>query len=297
MTQYLSPLVSCLVCREVKSAKGIFSHFISSHTEDGRNQRSICGKKGRSDEIIERQRAEIISTKNTKRALYLTTPNICECGSPKSYEKRNHKFCSSTCAATITNIKRGRDPSYIKKISDSVSQYRVTHVTPQKYCKVSWCACCGSMIKNSNLKTCSDQCRRRIWSETAKNNPKMGGNKNNRAHGWYESPIAGRVWLESSYEYRVAVDLDKHNIKWSRPKYLPYTSGDKQRKYFADFYLEDYDVYLDPKNDFLIPGDTIKINMVSEQTGKKIIILDKNQLSWDSIKIVLGIGFEPTMWS
>ncbi len=79
--------------------------------------------------------------------------------------------------------------------------------------------------------------------------------------------------------------------------YLPYTSGDKQRKYFADFYLEDYDVYLDPKNDFLIPGDTIKINMVSEQTGKKIIILDKNQLSWDSIKIVLGIGFEPTMWS
>lgn len=63
------------------------------------------------------------------------------------------------------------------------------------------------------------------------------------------------------------------------------------------FYLEDYDVYLDPKNDFLIPGDTIKINMVSEQTGKKIIILDKNQLSWDSIKIVLGIGFEPTMWS
>jgi predicted nucleic acid-binding Zn ribbon protein len=297
MTQYLSPLVSCLVCREVKSAKGIFSHFISSHTEDGRNQRSICGKKGRSDEIIERQRAESISTQNKKRALYSTNPNMCECGTPKTYEKRNHKFCSSTCAATHTNNKRRQDKDYIKKISDSVSLYRRSNPQPQNKCKVSFCVVCGSVIRNANLRTCSKECRSHVWSETAKNNPKLGGNKNNRAYGWYESPIAGRVWLESSYEYRVALDLDKHNVKWSRPKYLPYVSMGKNRKYFADFFLEEYNVYLDPKNDYLIPGDTIKINTVMEQTGERIIILNKNQLSWESIKIVLGIGFEPTTWS
>jgi hypothetical protein len=34
--KYLSPLVSCLECREIKSSKGIFSHFIAAHTEAGK---------------------------------------------------------------------------------------------------------------------------------------------------------------------------------------------------------------------------------------------------------------------
>lgn len=38
MTQYLSPLVSCLVCREVKSAKGLFTHILHSHDQQWKEE-------------------------------------------------------------------------------------------------------------------------------------------------------------------------------------------------------------------------------------------------------------------
>jgi len=41
-------------------------------------------------------------------------------------------------------------------------------------------------------------------------------------------------------------------ILWVRPKSLPYEIDGKKRKYFPDFLLVDYGIYLDPKNDFLI---------------------------------------------
>lgn len=51
------------------------------------------------------------------------------------------------------------------------------------------------------------------------------------------------------------------------------------------------DVYLDPKNDFLIeninPGtgikDIDKIHLVESQNNIRCIILNKNQLTWDEI--------------
>ena len=122
-----------------------------------------------------------------------------------------------------------------------------------------------------------------IFSDTAKANG-LGGNKNTRAYGWYESPLAGRVWLESSYEYRVAKELDDHNITWVRPKYLPYTLNNKSKKYFPDFYLVEQDVYLDPKNDYLITQDARKIQQVIRENNVRVLILNKYQLQWDSIK-------------
>ncbi|HUW90832.1 MAG TPA: hypothetical protein VMV43_10025 [Candidatus Nanopelagicaceae bacterium] len=114
------------------------------------------------------------------------------------------------------------------------------------------------------------------------------------------SPISGRfrkkvvkyrqkdgliVNLDSSYEVKVAKELDKYNINWIRPKFIRWVdSQSNNRKYFPDFYLIDYDVYLDPKNDYLIKKDKIKIESVCKQNKIKIIILDKNHLSWKKIK-------------
>lgn len=69
------------------------------------------------------------------------------------------------------------------------------------------------------------------------------------------------------------------------------TKGIKHR-YYPDFYLPEYDVYLDPKNDYLINNktkkfgitDVEKIAIVQQQNGIRIIILDKNNLTWESIK-------------
>ena len=103
--------------------------------------------------------------------------------------------------------------------------------------------------------------------------------------------------LDSTYEVEVAKSLDEHNIKWSRPKRFPYHMDGVLKHYTPDFYLPDYDVYLDPKNDFLINNvnprlgirDTDKIEQVQRENGIRILILDKAHLTWDAIKSLLPV--------
>lgn len=95
--------------------------------------------------------------------------------------------------------------------------------------------------------------------------------------------------LGSTYELVLAKDLDKNNICWDLPKKLTYIDPTgKTRSYTADLFLLDYNVYLDPKNDFLLQNnnprlgfsDLEKIKLVEEQNNVQIIILNKTQLSW-----------------
>ena len=99
--------------------------------------------------------------------------------------------------------------------------------------------------------------------------------------------------FDSSFEEILALDLNKNNIKWNKPKRFNYLDDkDKLHTYTADFYLPDYDLYLDPKNDFLINNinpslgfsDIQKIKWVMEQNHIKVIILNKDELSWEKIK-------------
>lgn len=58
------------------------------------------------------------------------------------------------------------------------------------------------------------------------------------------------IMLDSSWEELLAIRLDLLNINWIRPTtplYWINKSGEK-RRYFPDFYLIDYDIFLDPKN-------------------------------------------------
>jgi hypothetical protein len=54
--------------------------------------------------------------------------------------------------------------------------------------------------------------------------------------------------FDSSWEEILAKRLDVLDIYWDRPKPILYHRNGTVRKYFADFYLPDYDIYLDPKN-------------------------------------------------
>ena len=113
--------------------------------------------------------------------------------------------------------------------------------------------------------------------------------------GWHTSKTIkyDDKTLDSTYELEVAKSLDENSIEWTRPNYLIWQddSGRKHR-YYPDFYLPKYNVYLDPKNDFLINHaterfgitDAEKISKVSEQNNVKIVILDKNNLNWQNIK-------------
>lgn len=103
--------------------------------------------------------------------------------------------------------------------------------------------------------------------------------------------------LGSTYELAVVESLDKHNIKWDICGQFEYIDPNgKSRRYTPDIYLIDYDIYLDPKNDFLINNnnpvlgykDVDKIKLVEEQNGIKIIILNKDELTWEVIKNKIG---------
>lgn len=113
----------------------------------------------------------------------------------------------------------------------------------------------------------------------------ISGNRNRYSVGWYVSPAAGKIYLESSYELAVAQSLDLNMVKWERPKFLPWVDlyGVK-RKYYPDFYLPDYDVFLDPKNEFITKRDLPKISAVISQNNVKVLLLSKAELDWDTIK-------------
>lgn len=74
-----------------------------------------------------------------------------QCG--KELKKGQNKFCSSSCAATYNNIKRGgHSDETKKKISESLKN---------KY-EPNRCVICGAIIENRHKKYCSDECRKKI---------------------------------------------------------------------------------------------------------------------------------------
>lgn len=283
--QYKSSLCSCIKCKKVLSVKGIHSHHISAHTKEGNDKRQKQGKQGQLSSI-----GPINASKEKRKSAYYLNPTKCiDCGATFKYERRHQKFCSRKCAASTNNSLRSSASRKLQGESLRKTYALKPYVsTKLPYTKVSQCKQCNKWFAGTR-KTCSDTCKGKFFSNLAKKNPALGGNKNNRAYGWYQSPIAGRVWLESSYEYKVACVLDANNVNWIRPIYLPYGT----KKYYADFYLIDYDIYLDPKNDYLIQKDQDKINKVIAEHNVKIFVLDKNQLTWESICNVLPPGLEP----
>jgi len=87
------------------------------------------------------------------------------------------------------------------------------------------------------------------------------------------------VKLDSSWEVTLAKMFDEEGIIWERPKPLKWTSDDgKIHNYFADFYIPDWNVYLDPKNDWVIANQADKLKCLSEQYNN-IFILKKSDLN------------------
>lgn len=78
------------------------------------------------------------------------------------------------------------------------------------------------------------------------------------------------IWLDSSWEYELAKRLDELEIKWERPEPLIWIDkkGNKHN-YFPDFYLLDYDLFLDPKNPAAYENQKEKIKIL-KKTYKNI---------------------------
>lgn len=69
--------------------------------------------------------------------------------------------------------------------------------------------------------------------------------------------------------------------------------NNKVRRYYPDFYLPDYNVYLDPKNPYCLERDKEKLNYITNIVS---LIYDDIKLIKDEIfKMVRVAGFEPAV--
>lgn len=117
------------------------------------------------------------------------------------------------------------------------------------------------------------------------------GGFNMRKKGIYYNGIK----LDSSYEVMLAEILDENNVKWVRCGRIKYEYDGITHFYTPDFYLPDYNLYLDPKNDFLANNinprlgysDPDKIKAVCEQNNVRVVILTLDKLNWLYIKTLL----------
>ncbi len=145
-------------------------------------------------------------------------------------------------------------------------------------------------VRKLNLKTRSFQEGSKIW---AHRHPMPQAQRDlMRDHalarglgGYRPHPNRGKkykdIWFDSAWEVRVAVSLDENNIRWERPK-IGFLWNEKN-KYYPDFYLPDFDVYLDPKNEYLVKKDAFKISEASHLNNIRVLVLAEHQLSWDYI--------------
>ena len=81
------------------------------------------------------------------------------------------------------------------------------------------------------------------------------------------------VRLDSSWEEALATRLDELDIEWTRPPPVKWLDEDNvYHNYFPDFYLPNYDVYLDPKSPYAIKAQESKLKCLTIQLKNLVII-------------------------
>lgn len=158
-----------------------------------------------------------------------------------------------------------------RKISASNKGKEISDRTKEKLRK----AALGKKHSKETRKKMSETHKKRGWGGHTKKNSKR-----------YKRKDGSTIFLQSSYEVSVAEELDRNNVEWIRPKPLTYGDG---RSYYPDFYLPQYDVYLDPKNGYLIDVDSEKISQVQEENNVIVLILEWNCLTWDKIQEKINV--------
>lgn len=213
---------------------------------------------------------------------YNKQPSLCgNCGIPLSYEKKKNKFCSTSCSASYTNKKRlpRTEESKSKTSNAVILKYSMLSIEEKHIRNMNHrggrvkspdveftCPQCNKTkiigYSSRNMKTCGDnECRTAArFSGRAYHN---GSRKSITFFNPYENK---EVVLESSWEVETANLLIANNIKWIRPKYIKWIDGNgKGRCYYPDFYLPDFNVYLDPKNPYCMAKDVEKMSIVSKE--------------------------------
>jgi hypothetical protein len=210
-------------------------------------------------------------------------------------------FCS--CIRCYSQISTNNlDRHYLSRLCLSGGKYIPLNNCP--YCKedksrinedfanhIKWCNKNPNISTYKNGKGSRYNTNRTAWnkgkgSKLDLRNPeyvgKIGGYRANagRSKKFKVTDSFGKtVCLQSSFELKCSEILNNLSIQWIRPKSLKYNN----KNYFADFYLLDYDIYLDPKNNYKAKIDKEKINAVMQQNNVKVFILLEENITQEYI--------------
>jgi len=207
---------------------------------------------------------------------YNINPTKCKnCNAALPYSKRKNKFCNNSCAASLNNIGRVQSNKQKKVAAETLKCTRKKNGgNNRNYCKLysKICKICKNEFlvgyRRKQVKTCCKKCAT-IASVKIRAYP------NGRIkRTWFFNPYENKkVLLESSWEVKIANLLIKKDIEWIRPAPIEWTDNNNvEHLYFPDFYLTDYNAYLDPKNPYCMKKDKEKMEKVS--TKIKVIFGD-----------------------
>lgn len=107
-----------------------------------------------------------------------------------------------------------------------------------------------------------------------------GRQKTPRPYGTYGTTIRHTSWLGSEevlhggWELKVAKYMDEHKIHWCKSKeHFTYIFEEREHEYFPDFYLKDYDLFIEVKGQ-IMTKDLEKW----KQFPKKLLIIDQKTI-------------------
>lgn len=217
---------------------------------------------------------EQVSVQNIKRHYnrHLPTGQCKQCGADTF---KNNSFCSKSCSATFNNARKD-----YSKIKSGPSKF----VGPKqpKPRKQKTCVICDSTHTKSG-KTCSTSCKSKYFSIIFRG--KNGGNRNCNLPGM--DCLGTPFFFDSQWEVELAKSLTGSNIFWTRPQKFILSDG---RSYTPDFYLPEYDIFLDPKahRPSHYRQSILKIEMFElEYNTKCLVISSKKNLTWGHIQTML----------
>lgn len=214
--------------------------------------------------------------------------------------QKSHNLTGIYCSRSCANSRGTRTDEFKEKVSskmkgrnfhtdESIRKGILSKGLVPKFDRPNTtCAICNIDTKTKHRKSCSDVCYRKLIKLNSQQNPKCGGQK--QTHRSKIVNINGEVYIsESSYEVKLSVILNELNLEWIRPNFVWYTdSKGNKRRYYPDFYLPKYDIYLDPKNNFLIKTDVDKIYRASKENGIFIVILGDKHINANTIVSLVG---------
>jgi hypothetical protein len=178
--------------------------------------------------------------KSQYRTRLRVSVNCIECGDifprPISGSYSSQQYCSKSCAATANNKNRPKKEKEIRTPRNFTRYELICNECNEPFFVIN----CQKNLR----KFCSQRC-------AGKNNYHPDSTKATRC--FYND-----VQLDSGAELVFAQLLDKHQIKWIKNQYKFFTFKDKEnkeRKYFPDFYLPDYDQWVEIKGKRYVRDD------------------------------------------